>query len=412
MSMETAEKISKLAVLAGRLRNQYRGTEGNQSWLCDADFPTTRHEDWKYTRTAQIANRSWNFDYTATPLAHLPVDMTQYPQRVVFVNGNYRPELSQFSAETGVELTTDVLHSEYTNGPVRHAFEALSRAFPQQGAHLHIKYGTQHTVKLAIFHIFTGSNVVAQPVNTLFAERLTKAQITEYYIHCGKGGTFGNTACKYAVGAGAHVHTDVVQYGHDDSFHMAQNDAILERDAVFTHCMVTLSGKWVRNNTTARIAGSNAEANFYGFYMPSGNELVDNHTIIDHEQPHSQSNELYRGVLGGQGTGVFNGKVYVRQNAQKTNAFQSNGNVLLTDTATMNSKPELEIYADDVKCSHGSTTGQLDEQAMFYLQARGLSRNNARKLLVAAFAESALEKVMDEKVRDLAHRVMEEKLNR
>jgi Fe-S cluster assembly protein SufD len=338
--------------------------------------------------------------------------MTQYPQRVVFVNGNYRPELSQFSAETGVELTTDVLHSEYTDGPVRHAFEALSRAFPQQGAHLHIKYGTQHTVKLAIFHIFTGSNVVAQPVNTLFAERLTKAQITEYYIHCGKGGTFGNTACKYAVGAGAHVHSDVVQYGHDDSFHMAQNDAILERDAVFTHCMATLSGKWVRNNTTARIAGSNAEANFYGFYMPSGNELVDNHTIIDHEQPHSQSNELYRGVLGGQGTGVFNGKVYVRQNAQKTNAFQSNGNVLLTDTATMNSKPELEIYADDVKCSHGSTTGQLDEQAMFYLQARGLSRNNARKLLVAAFAESALEKVMDEKVRDLAHRVMEEKLNR
>jgi Fe-S cluster assembly protein SufD len=172
----------------------------------------------------------------------------------------------------------------------------------------------------------------------------------------------------------------------------------------------TLSGLWTRNNTTIRLDGEHNECNLNGFYIPNQREHIDNHTIIDHEQPNCQSNELYRGVLLDKSTGVFNGKVFVRQDAQKTNAFQSNGNIVVSDAATMNSKPELEIYADDVKCSHGSTTGQLDDEAMFYLQARGLSKDSARKLLINAFAEDVLEKLVNPELREIVEETVNLKL--
>jgi Fe-S cluster assembly protein SufD len=155
---------------------------------------------------------------------------------------------------------------------------------------------------------------------------------------------------------------------------------------------VTLNGTLVRNNVRVRVNGTNCETNLYGAYLLKGNQHTDNHTIIDHMMPHCLSNELYKGVIDDQATAVFNGKVFVRKDAQKINAFQSNGNVLMTDKASVNSKPELEIYADDVKCSHGSTTGQLNEEAVFYLQSRGISERSARNLLVEAFIGEVLEK--------------------
>jgi Fe-S cluster assembly protein SufD len=180
----------------------------------------------------------------------------------------------------------------------------------------------------------------------------------------------------------------------------------VERDGRFTTNTVQLSGKLIRNNTNVRIAGQNAEAHINGFYMIDGNDLYDNHTLVDHLVPNCQSNEVYKGLLSGKATGVFNGKVHVHRDAQKTNAYQQNKNILLSDTATMNSKPELEIYADDVKCSHGSTTGQLDEHAVFYLRSRGLSHKGAIALLLTAFASDVLEQVSDEGLRA----VLEEKI--
>jgi Fe-S cluster assembly protein SufD len=180
----------------------------------------------------------------------------------------------------------------------------------------------------------------------------------------------------------------------------------VERDGRFTTNTVQLSGKLIRNNTNVRIAGQNAEAHLNGFYMIDGNDLYDNHTLVDHLVPNCQSNEVYKGLLSGKATGVFNGKVHVHRDAQKTNAYQQNKNILLSDTATMNSKPELEIYADDVKCSHGSTTGQLDEDAVFYLRSRGLSHKGAIALLLTAFASDVLVQVSDEGLRA----VLEEKI--
>ncbi len=189
-------------------------------------------------------------------------------------------------------------------------------------------------------------------------------------------------------------------------------DAVVERDAVFTHNVFTLSGAWTRNNGNTRIKGENATVHLNGFYIPNGAEHVDNHTVVDHEVAHCESNELYRGVILDRATAVFNGKVYVRPDAQKTNAYQSNGNILGSDDATVNSKPELEIYADDVKCSHGSTTGQLDEEALFYLMARGLSRINARNLLVEAFAGDVLNNLVNSEIRPIIEATIAQKLSK
>lgn len=149
----------------------------------------------------------------------------------------------------------------------------------------------------------------------------------------------------------------------------------------------------VRNNLNIEVDASNCETNLNGLYLGKNKDHIDNHTVVDHKKPHCNSNEIYRGILDDESTGVFNGKVFVRPNAQKTNAFQKNNNILLTDNATVNSKPELEIYADDVKCSHGSTTGQIDEEAIFYLQSRGISKKGALKLMINAFAKDALERI-------------------
>jgi Fe-S cluster assembly protein SufD len=172
---------------------------------------------------------------------------------------------------------------------------------------------------------------------------------------------------------------------------------------------MTLDGTLVRNNLNIEVNGVNCMTNLHGAYVLKSNQHVDNHTIVDHKQPHCESNELYKGVMDEKSTGVFNGKVFVRKDAQKINAFQSNGNVLLSDDATVDSKPELEIYADDVKCSHGSTTGQLDEEAVFYLRARGISEKSARHLMVAAFIGDVLSKIENDEFREYTHSLLQDR---
>jgi Fe-S cluster assembly protein SufD len=185
---------------------------------------------------------------------------------------------------------------------------------------------------------------------------------------------------------------------------MTTNVVNQERDSVFSAYNYTIKGDWIRNNTNVFVNGKNCETNLFGAYQPTGSEHIDNHTIVDHLAAHCESNEHYKGTIDDKATGVFNGKVFVRKDSQKINAFQSNNNVLLSDEATMNSKPELEIYADDVKCSHGSTSGQLDDEAVFYLQSRGLSKKSATALLIGAFLGEVVEKI---EIPELKEKVLE-----
>jgi Fe-S cluster assembly protein SufD len=193
------------------------------------------------------------------------------------------------------------------------------------------------------------------------------------------------------------------------NFHVSKENIKQDKDSNFTLHTTTLNGNFVRNDVNVAVNGQNCETNLYGAYILNGTQHVDNHTVIDHKVAHCLSNELYKGVIDDKATAVFNGKVFVRKDAQKINAFQSNANVLMSDDATVNSKPELEIYADDVKCSHGSTTGQLDEEAVFYLRARGISEKSARNLVVSAFVNDALEKTENEEVLAYIYSLVKER---
>ncbi len=176
-----------------------------------------------------------------------------------------------------------------------------------------------------------------------------------------------------------------------------------ELNSNFNTHTFSLSGAVLRNNLNIALGAENCESHLFGLYLPKNNQLVDNHTLVDHRMPHCYSNELYKGIMSDSSTGVFNGKIYVRQDAQKTNAFQSNKNILLSDDATINTKPQLEIYADDVKCSHGTSTGKIDEEAMFYLRARGIGEESAKKLLMQAFADEVLDMIKIPALKEHIH---------
>ncbi len=407
--MEILEKTTKLNALAEALESTQVATvphffkshaQQAKLELSGLDFPNTRQEYWKYTRTGQIASKKWGFTRERS-LPHLPIDISQLQNRLVFINGHFSDEHSKLDGPDGLKISS---FSGSTDFPISHfigydlntdtPMKVLNTAIPQDGYSIRVSMNTS-VEALNVVNVFTGELAITQPRNTVYMEKGSAMKMTEYDIHAGSGATFANKVTSIYLEENSHFGCDVVQMGSPNSYTMHEVEAIVERDSNLTLNNFTLSGKWTRNNTNARIKGSSSEVNLNGFYIPSGSEHIDNHTVIDHEEPHCESNELYRGVLMDNATAVFNGKVFVRQDAQKTNAFQSNGNILVSDTATVNSKPELEIYADDVKCSHGSTTGQLDEEALFYLRSRGLSPMTAKKMLVAAFAGDVISRLVN-----------------
>jgi Fe-S cluster assembly protein SufD len=423
MIMETLEKTTDL----GKLGSVFSGyAEGNipaffksentkaLKALPSLEFPTRRHEFWKYTPTTRISKGDWTF---ASGDPNPDFNFENYPARMVFVNGNFRDDLSAIPSIEGVEITRfqEIEHADYKAVPSeigfdKNPFAALNSGMPQDGVALHIQANKELEKPLHLFYFTLGDGVVSQPRNLIVLGKSSTVNLTEHHIHQGSGKTLMNSFTEIRIGKNASLKLDLLQTGTDESTTLNQVNVEQESDSRIVHNTITLSGGWTRNNGSVNIIGTNVETSINGFYIPSDKEFVDNHTIIDHREPHCNSYELFRGVLLDRSVGVFNGKVFVRQDAQKTNAFQSNGNVLVSDTATMNSKPELEIYADDVKCSHGSTTGQLDDEAMFYLMARGLSAKSARKMLVAAFAEEVLEKLHHEPLREIIESKIAEKL--
>ncbi len=222
-------------------------------------------------------------------------------------------------------------------------------------------------------------------------------------------GCFSNVVTEIEVAENAHLDIDKLQLENETALQIASEYVTQARDSHFDINTITLNGLLVRNGLNIAVDGQNCETHLNGMYLTKDNQHVDNHTIVDHLQPNCESFELYKGVMNDKSTGVFNGKVFVRKDAQKINAYQSNGNVLLSDNATINSKPELEIYADDVKCSHGSTTGQLDEEAIYYLRTRGISAKAAREMLIAAFVGDVLEKIINEEVLSFIQQILKDR---
>ncbi len=390
-------------------------------------FPTIRHEEWKYSNVKNLVNQAFDFnavtDFSAKDLEEMPIPNLE-GNILYFINGIYNTELSTIvsptselqiltfaeAAKTQPELVEQYFnkYSDYQDN----AFTALNTAFAQNGVFVHVpdnKVVTQPIILRFISDART-LNVASQPRNLIVVGKRSEVQIAEAYRSFGENASFTNAVTEFVVAEEANVHYYKVQNESDKSYHIGTTSVLQAGKSVFTANTVTANGGFVRNNLNIKIDGEYAEANMFGLYIPNGKQHIDNHTAVDHAKPNSNSNELYKGILKGKSTGVFNGKIFVRQDAQKTNAFQSCKNVLLSEDASMNTKPQLEIWADDVKCSHGTTTGQLNDDALFYMQARGISKDSARALLTLAFAQDVIDKFEIVAIKEYLQALIEEKI--
>jgi len=291
------------------------------------------------------------------------------------------------------------------------AFTALNTAYFQDGIFIKVAKNAVIEKPVYILNICRGEQQASQTRNLILVGENAKVEIVNHFSGSANSGSFTNAVTEVVAEAGSHGKMYLLQEEGDESNQVNSTHIVQKGSSTFSVLTVTLSGALVRNNLNFAITGEGCESNLNGLYFTSGNQHVDNHTYADHQVPNCNSNELYKGVMTDRSTGVFNGKIMVHRDAQQTNAFQSNQNILLTDKASVNTKPELEIYADDVKCSHGCTIGQLDEEAMFYLQSRGLGKMDATKLLLNAFASDVIEMVDNDAVKAYIEHWVEKKMS-
>jgi len=372
-------------------------------------FPNNRHEDYKYCNLDAILKKEFkNPEQKFSAVQDLSSYRLDDTITLVVLNGRYSPELSDKVILKGLHLTAfDQLSSAEAQqvGALADvqsdAFIALNAAFCSGGFKLEIAAKEALQIPIHILYVTTAeSEAVVNGRNLIVMEEQSSATIIEQYVLAGKGKTFSNYLSEKALAKGARLDCYTIQEEGVRGFSVNTNQVQLETEAHYSNTTVTMSGALVRNNHNVVLNGQRCEAHLNGLFTSANTQLVDNHTLMDHRMPHCESNELYKGIINDKSTGVFNGKIFVRRDAQKTNAYQSSKNILLSDDATINTKPQLEIYADDVKCSHGTSTGRIDEEALFYLKARGIGTESARKLLLASFAQEVINKIEVESLKE------------
>ncbi|MFN5171050.1 MAG: Fe-S cluster assembly protein SufD [Cyclobacteriaceae bacterium] len=425
MSVTSASPLSKdtLAALPSTANDGWAELRAHaRSVLLKNGLPGARSEEYRFTPVL----RSLEKNFTPRELVHSnktsagpEPDRYQIPgldaYRIVFINGQFDISRStDLAAVPGVNL-----RPIFNSKPMlsladveADSFTALNTGFGTHGLAIEIAPGTVLDKPIFVWHGQHADAVSAY--HTRLQIKLgasSEATLIEKFDTEGKADIFHTFVEEIDVAERAKLQYCKIQ-NDVGSVTQVANTVIRQADNsridTFTF---TFDGKLVRNNFQIVIDGENCESHFFGLYLVNGTTLVDNHTVVDHKKPNSFSNEMYKGVMDGQSKGVFNGKIYVRPHAQKTNAFQSNRNILLSDSATVNTKPQLEIWADDVKCSHGCTSGQLDEEAMFYLQSRGISKSAARAMLLYAFAGEVIQPLFDETLKQYIDQLVSQKLH-
>jgi len=335
-------------------------------------FPTTRDEEWRFTNVAPIARGKF-------AIAAAPSNVTEEAE----------PHLGQ--------------HADIK----ANAFVALNTAFLRDVQFVRVPRGK--VVGQPIELVFRcGSGQAHHPRALIVVGSGAQCTVIETYE--GDGAYFTNAVTEFVVGDGAVVDHYKIQRESLEAFHVATMQAAVGRSANFSSHSISLGGALVRNDANA-ILSEGTEATLNGLYIVNGTQHIDNHTILDHAQPHGASHEMYKGILDGRATAVFNGRIIVRKDAQKTDSKQTNKNLVLSDNAVINTKPELQIHADDVRCTHGATIGQLDSEALFYLQSRGIPKSEARSLLTYAFAQDIIDRIKVQPLRESLERMLFEKLN-
>ena len=369
------------------------------------DFPTSRVEDWKYTRTTRITNKSYRTFETSIDVSNYLLPSKEVHQ-LVFINGFYNKEASVLLADDALQIQPidemdEALYAATVEDLEESAFSLINKGYATGGFAITVLKNKKAKYPIHLIHVVTGDFVMANTRHFFNVEEGASMEVLTTYYSNQATDSFQNIVLDGTVATNGKLTVFKVQAEEKDMFHISSENFIQAPSSNFYIHTVTLGGLLVRNGLNIIVEGENCYTELNGVYLGKDKQHLDNHTFVDHLFSHCTSSETYKGVMDDKSTGVFNGKVIVREDAQKIEAYQSNGNILLSDTATVNSKPELEIYADDVRCSHGSTTGQLDEDAVFYLQARGISVNKARQLLVAAFIGEVIEKIENKDVRSL-----------
>jgi Fe-S cluster assembly protein SufD len=389
--------------------------------FCALGFPTGRNEDWRYTDVEAIASTLFEPAPAATADADVLAPFTQ-GNRLVFVNGRLqRPIptlprgvtaglLSGQKLKNGSELTSNAWEQLAKCASFEaNAFVALNTAFLGEAACVRIAREAVVEEPIHLVHItISGTTpVVSHPRTLIVVGEFAHCTVVESYL--GTGGYFSNSVTEIVVGAGASVDHYKVQMESTSAFHVSTLATEIARDARYSTTSISLGGRLARNNSNARLTqGSQATLN--GLYLVEGSQHVDNQLTVDHAEPNASSQELYKGILNDTATAAFNGKIVVRKDAQKTDAKQTNQNLMLSDDAVVNTKPELQIFADDVRCTHGATVGQLDAEAAFYLRSRGIGAQEARGMLTYAFAKDVIDRVKVAPVRSMLERALFEKL--
>ncbi len=374
-------------------------------------LPTMKTEAWKYTSVKPMLKYNYVQASNGTTLPVTENDIqdplgNEAVVRLVFVNGRFNAELSRIG-DTGKVIVMPLAealkkHTDLTElylarqaAIKSEAFAALNTAFMEDGAFVHVPRNATLDLPVHFIYISDGreQSVICHPRNLFLFEDGASAKIVETHRALGENPVLTNILTEGRSGKNTDVDIYRIQNGLNDHFQVSNSYLYQENDSRLRNHVVTFDGRIIRNGLFVNMNGENCDSRFEGLYVPSGDTHVDNHTFVEHSRPNSQSDQFYKGVLKDRSVGVFDGEIYVHRAAQKTNAFQLNQNVLMDDTASVHAKPQLEIFADDVKCSHGATTGTIDEEAIMYLRCRGITEREARAMVMHAFAAEVLNRI-------------------
>ena len=394
-------------------------------------FPTKKDEEWKYTNISPILKH----EFVPAPLvnkssnAEIKIEDFILPNLdvhlLVFINGIFDKSLSKIgSLEENVII--DSFRNQITSNSeflsnhlskkesVDNSFNLLNNSFSYDGFVIFIPKNKVIIKPIHILNIATNneSKTLIQPRNLVVAEENSQAKIISEFIGTTELEYFTNVQTEINVAENSNITFYKIQTESASAYHIDKTDIDQKGSSVFNHFSLSFGARIARNDINTKLDGEFIETHLYGLYLGNNEQHIDHHTFIDHAKPNCESNELYKGILDDKAHGVFSGKILVNQIAQKTNAFQSNKSVLLSDEASIDAKPQLEIYADDVKCSHGATVGKLDEQAFFYIRSRGVSEESARSMLIRAFVDDVVSEIKIDELKDKVNHTIFEHLQR
>src|SRR5580704_13227499 len=398
--------------------------------FAEMGFPTTKDEDWRFTNVAPIAKLPFRpaFEYSRGKLDDAAIGRFSFTglkgSRLVFVNGHFSKELSSVppqkdgikigSLAAALKSDSDLIEKHLARHAQtdKNAFAALNTAFFQDGAFIYVPVGQTVAEPVHLLFVSTASEAGAtsSPRNLIIAEKNSRLTVIESFVSTVDAAYLTNVVIELIIGEGAVVEHCKFQDEAPSAYHIAAIHAHLGRNCNFIAHSISTGAKLSRNNISTSLADEGVECVLNGLYLTRDEQLADNHMVVEHAKPHCNSHEYYTGILDGRSKGVFHGRILVRPNAQKTDAKQTNKNLLLSDDATIDTKPQLEIYADDVKCTHGATVGQLNDESIFYLRARGIGLETARRMLIHAFAAEIIDRIRHAPAREEMDKIVWDQL--